>query len=685
MTGKRDFLSFRLIKNRAPVIRIGHIKAVRAAIWLSMVFASASVHAAGLTVDDFIADPDTYDVAISPNGRYLAEIHRQNEMRLVTIRDLEAEGWPVIGQLGDDVLRAYSVMWANDERLLVHLLVPLNTNTARKEAAKKEDFDLDDYHMASRTISVNREGKDSVELLRDVWRARANWNLSRARRILSEDAKHVLMTAYVKGRLSLYTVNVYDGASKFVVAGGLETIFFLSDKSGRPLYRLDISDYSRKIKIFKFLGGEEWEYIEKIEFKETEDEESDLEMWDLVGLANDGGIFYRKRNRQTGYYEILKRHPKGGPSEVVVSLPDRDVLSLLLDEETHEVTGYRVEEDDVVRERYFNKARQAEYDKLRDKLAKYALHFYSVDREGRRSVISSYGPDFPGTFFVYDHKQDRLSAYGRSQGRLKLEDLGVPAVVTYLTRDKAKIRAYVLLPPGYQPGKSYPMVLLPHGGPHARDYAFYDNFAQFIATRGYIVIQPNFRGSTGYGLEFEKAGYKQWGRLMQDDLDDAVAFMVKKGYADSSRICIVGGSYGGYAALMGLVKSPSIYKCGISINGVTHIRDQAKYFINRYSKWSEVVDRVRETMGDPDIDKDYMNKHSPLLRADEIKSPLLLIAGDRDAIVPFEQSKSLAKALKRRTDFTFLPVKDAGHNVFYWRKDREKVFKAVAEFLQKNL
>jgi hypothetical protein len=181
MTGKRDFLSFRLIKNRAPVIRIGHIKAVRAAIWLSMVFASASVHAAGLTVDDFIADPDTYDVAISPNGRYLAEIHRQNEMRLVTIRDLEAEGWPVIGQLGDDVLRAYSVMWANDERLLVHLLVPLNTNTARKEAAKKEDFDLDDYHMASRTISVNREGKDSVELLRDVWRARANWNLSRAR------------------------------------------------------------------------------------------------------------------------------------------------------------------------------------------------------------------------------------------------------------------------------------------------------------------------------------------------------------------------------------------------------------------------------------------------------------------------------------------------------------------------
>jgi dipeptidyl aminopeptidase/acylaminoacyl peptidase len=641
-----------------------------------------AVQAGKLSVDDFLADPDVYDVAISPNGRYLAEVGRHKELRVVTIYDLDAEGAPQIGQVADDILRAYAIEWANDERLLVHMHIPLNMRIVRRES-DEEDFDIDDHYMTSRTIAIGRDGKDDVVLMKDAWRARrSNWSLSSVRRI-ADDPKHVLMPAFSKGMATLYKVNVYDGTSEPVVTGGNRTYVFIADKSGQPLYRIDTTfTGGRGIRIYKYLNGEEWQFVEKIPLDAEDESSPNLD--DLVGLSIDGGLFYRKRNEKTGYYEIVKRHAKTDKEETFVSLPDRDVLGLNFDKETGNVDGYRVEEDDVIRVRYFDQARQALYDKPKNKLAKYAFNFHSRDREGRRSIINSYGPDFPGSYFIYDHKQDNLSIYAHERGRLTLDDLAVPAVVTYPARDKVKIRAYVLLPPGYKPGQPYPLVLLPHGGPHARSYALYDDLAQFIATRGYIVMMPNFRGSTGYGLEFEKAGYKQWGRLMQDDLDDAVTYMVKKGYADPARVCIAGASgYGGYAALMGLIKSPSIYKCGISINGVSHLRDQLKDRLRFNSGSEKSIAKILETMGDPDADKDYLNSYSPLPRANEIKSPLLLIAGSRDA-VQFYQSKDLADALEdSKAKFTYLKVKYAAD--IDEQEDAAKVYKAVEEFLQKKL
>jgi dipeptidyl aminopeptidase/acylaminoacyl peptidase len=515
-------------------------------------------------------------------------------------------------------------------------------------------------------------------LLNDSWRLQSHLNLSRVSHILPNDPEHVLMTSFVGPRPALFKVNVYDGSSETVIKGGRRTEGFLSDNNGNPLYRWDVVFRGKAIFIYKLEDDGKWEHVETIEFDE-EDE------FGLVGLAKDGGLLYRKRNEETGYYEIIKRHKSEGRTEVLVSLPDRDVLSLIIDSQSDQVIGYRVE-GDVIRNRYFDEELQAEYDNLKDRLMGYGFHFYSMSDKRRRSVIKSYGMDFPGSYFIYDHEKDELAFHANIYGGLRLVDLAVPATTTYLTRDKAQVRMYILLPPGYRQGQSYPMVVLVHGGPQARSYALYNNFAQFIATRGYIVVQPNFRGSTGYGLEFEKAGYKELGRLMQDDLDDAVAFMVKKGMADESRVCIAGISYGGYAALMGLIKSPALYRCAISINGVTHLRDQVKFDEKRFSNWPVLIDGVHERIGDPKVDRKYMDEHSPLLRAGEIKSPLLLIAGERDEVVPFKQSRNLAKALKRaKAEFTFLPLEDAWHNVFYYREDREKVYKAVEGFLKKNL
>ena len=233
-------------------------------------------------------------------------------------------------------------------------------------------------------------------------------------------------------------------------------------------------------------------------------------------------------------------------------------------------------------------------------------------------------------------------------------------MITYKARDGQLIRAYGLLPADYESGKKYPLVVMPHGGPHARDRSTYDEFAQFIATRGYVVIKPNFRGSTGYGKAFEEAGYREWGGLMQDDLTDAVDYLVRQGVADPERICIVGISYGGYAALMGAVKTPDLYQCTVSINGVGHL----PRIIGSQIRRAEDDDRAREIMheriGNPKTDEDLLELNSPTLQADKIRIPVLVIAGGEDNVVPVWQSRSLVKAFERNdVEHRYIELDDA--------------------------
>jgi dipeptidyl aminopeptidase/acylaminoacyl peptidase len=241
----------------------------------------------------------------------------------------------------------------------------------------------------------------------------------------------------------------------------------------------------------------------------------------------------------------------------------------------------------------------------------------------------------------------------------------------------------LLLPPGYQTGKQYPLIVMPHGGPQARDRADYDGFAQFLSTRGYIVIKPNFRGSVGSGKNFEQAGYKLWGQRMQDDVDDAADFMIRKGYADPKKIGILGISYGGYSALMGSVKRPDLYKCAVSINGVTHLRDMIE------SDKKDVDDPALfdkywlQRIGDPTADKKMLDDNSPALSADRINIPLLVVASEKDDIVPLAQAKTLVKALdKSNKPYSFIKLKESGHNPFTVKKDSEIVHREVEKFFE---
>lgn len=279
-----------------------------------------------------------------------------------------------------------------------------------------------------------------------------------------------------------------------------------------------------------------------------------------------------------------------------------------------------------------------------------------------------------------DGKPESLGQYYPD---LKSEMLGEVIPVGYSARDGQRIPSYVTLPPTVRDTsqiKDLPFIVLPHGGPYARDSQRFDYFSQFFASRGFAVLQMNFRGSEGYGEAFEKAGRENW-MIMQDDVEDGTKWLVEKGYADPDRICIAGWSYGGYAALMGAAKNPELYKCAVAMAALTdisrHISDQRDY---RFGEQS-----AKSFIGAGFESKDDIKANSPVKIAEDITVPLLLAHGELDQQVNFNQFKLMKRALKESSaDVTYMEFKDEDHYLSN-EENRQDFFKGLDKFLKENL
>jgi dipeptidyl aminopeptidase/acylaminoacyl peptidase len=260
--------------------------------------------------------------------------------------------------------------------------------------------------------------------------------------------------------------------------------------------------------------------------------------------------------------------------------------------------------------------------------------------------------------------------------------LGEVRSLSYKARDGTSIPAYLTLPPGAAQ-KNLPLVVLPHGGPEARDEYEFQWWPQFLATRGYAVLQPQFRGSTGYGDAFRRAGYGQWGGLMQDDVTDGVKAMIEQGIADPKRVCIVGASYGGYAALAGAAFTPDLYRCAVSVSGVSDLPAMLGTERTQSGDESNSVAYWKESIGSP-YDKNVIER-SPARAAQQVRIPILLIHGLDDTVVPIAQSETMARELdKAGKPYSF--VKLTGEDHWMSRAEtRLEIMKEIEKFLGSNL
>lgn len=404
-----------------------------------------------------------------------------------------------------------------------------------------------------------------------------------------------------------------------------------------------------------------------------------------VRFHKDGQHVYMVTNKgDVNLTRLVLFDPATGGEELVESDPQGrvDFEEALFSERTDELiaTSYT---DDKERIYWKDKAFAADYDLLRKRLPGKEVHFRSGTRDERLFLVSAASDTEPGESYLFDRTSKKLTLQYRVFDKIPRQHLAEMKPIRYKSSDGLEIPAYLTLPKGVA-AKNLPLVVFPHGGPWGRDEWGYSPLTQFFANRGYAVLQPNFRASTGYGKKFLDAGNHEWGQKMQDDLTWGVKYLVAEGIADPKRVGILGGSYGGYATLAGVAFTPDVYAAGVCLFGpsnlITLLQSIPPY-------WESIRKLFTERMGDPATPEGraQLERQSPLNSAGKIKAPLLVAQGANDPRVNKAESDQIVVALRERGfPVEYIVAPDEGHG-FARPVNNLATYAAAEKFLSKHL
>jgi len=601
----------------------------------ALMLCAAEAYADPPSIADFLRQSELADVAMSPNGERIAALANRSGQRQINIVNASTLAREHSMPLPQDAIPLW-IEWANNRRLLVAVIVGNFGISAGRIT-----------FPTARVLAMDPDGGNVVPLFENQRRVlRSSINLAVVTDILPDDPDHVLMPGSRSGGLDLWRVNVNTGAAERIATGGSATVAWRTDSAGAPAFRYDMNYRGTVMRIYAPDEQGRWRRVATVR-------EEDLPEFQPVAAGPEPSVNYviarpEGVDRAAVYlYDVRS----GQFTETIASHPHVDISGVFINPRTSEYLGYFAFDD--VYEVHLTDARmQAHLNGLRSFFGSDAS-FTVVDMsdDSRIWIIGASTPDDPGGLYIYDSDRAHLEPLVASNSALAADSLGTSSVVRYQARDGLEITGYLTLPPNHGAGP-HPLILMPHGGPESRDAFLYDTNTQFLATRGYAVFRPNFRGSSGYGRSFAEAGYGEWGGRMQDDLTDAVQHLVAAGVADPERVCIVGASYGGYAALAGAAFTPHVYRCAISIAGVSDLAEQARHVVREGDDEEDAY--IHRSIGDPRHAAGALAARSPAQHAADIRIPVLLVHGDQDSVVPVEQSRRMDRALR-----------DAGANVRY--------------------
>jgi len=523
--------------------------------------------------------------------------------------------------------------WANNERLLCGF-----TGIAH---------DAHVLYPVTRLVAVDADGSDMRVLLQRKLRDERTQFQDQIVDWLADDPKHVLVAMPSSRGFGVSRLDVYSGKTRPEIRDRDGIRGWLSDGRGTPRLRLYQSERKNKWS-YRRAGESKWRVLH-----ESEPTAQEI-AYQPVGFGLDPNrLFVIKphEGRLALWAEDLGAERK---SELVFAHPEVDVGGpLFLGKFGRMVAiGYST---DTPRLHFFDE----DIERISEAIsASYPEQVVNVLDESwdRGYYVVHIGSDRdPGAYYLLDTENRKLSRVSYQYPELKGRRLAPMKPIHYAARDGIEIPAYLTLPPE-APEVGLPAVILPHGGPTARDYWGFDWLAQFLAAKGYVVLQSNYRGSAGYGDAWVGDGAFRGWRLAIDDITDGAKYLVESGLADSERVCVVGWSYGGYAALLSAVEEPGRYRCVVSIAPVTDpwmwVQEMRKFLQSR---------AVREFVG---TDEEVIKVGSPLKRAREIRAPVLLFHGDEDINVSVDHSRKMAKALKRtKKSVDYVEYEEVEHQI----------------------
>jgi len=596
--------------------------------------------------------PAIGDAALSPDGKrvalYVSGEYKSTEPETTAVRILNIDAGAIEHTLAPPPAhKLRGVGWADEKRPYYFISttvdaadtlpssVPVLFRGGRLEYWRTSVFSLE-----RKAVTVLMDGKEF----------RRNAGLTGLVAPIEGEPGFGRMIAYgglseinAEPRLAVFKVNLDDGSSSPLVAGSAQTRGYMLDERGALVARVDVNDRSNRWQLYTYEDGKDHMILEEV---------SEMGMPPrLFGLLQDGRIAAVNQHEDGERDVLLAIDRKTGAKEPLHKTGGSDV-GTVFDPWFRRVVGVQWI-DDLPKQSFLDEQLQAISDTVRQQFADGYANLVSWSRDRGRVLVYGERASDAGGWYIFEPEARKLRSIGKRYPALSTpESLGDRQAIRFKARDGTSVPAYLTLPVGVEP-KKLPLVLLVHGGPHARDTFAFDWWSSFLASRGYAVLQVNYRGSTGYGYDWFNAGRGQWGDgLMQTDVEDGMDALVRNGTADGARVCIVGASYGGYAALAGAVLTPERYTCAVSVNGVTDL-ERMRNAVERgeQGKRSMAAEWWRKSMGE---DVTHLRKISPIENVVKARAPILIVHGADDTVVPVEQSRSMNGKLKR-----------AGKNVRY--------------------
>ena len=631
----------------------------RALILLGLASLHSFAHGELLPVEAFGNLPQTKQLKLSPNGKSLAFIREHQGQTLIGVADLVNGGSNYIVRTDNQKFKIGWFRWANDQTLLISSDYPVSRRGVK--------------YTETRLMKIGIEAGAEIE---PVVVTKKNEHVSQFQDniidILPNEPNHFLMALDLKSPNypSVYKIDLNSKRIRKLIYSSKSNIRdWLTDRQHRVRLGIGRDETSIFFRLYD-LQTEEWRNIWHYEIFDAPDISP-------LGFGLNPNELYIRADHN-GRYAIFKvdlLDPKLS-RELVFSDPDYDVEgSLIYSRKTNDVIGvYHGEADDS--KVYFDKSYASFQKALNKAIPDSYNNISSFSSDENKYILFSSNWQTPGAYYIGDRTKGTLDFVSEQYPLLREVELSTKQKIVYKAKDGTEIEAYVTLPMKNVKDLNAAIVI-PHGGPMARNYSGFDWFSQFFASRGYTIIEPNFRGSSGYGFEFEMASIKNWGGVMQDDLADAAMWLVDQQKIDKNKICIVGASYGGYAAMMAAVKQQDVFKCAASFAGVSDL----EFLLVKARKFTNYK-VVKKQIGS---DSDFLEKASPINYAEKINTPLLLIHGENDRVVDVTHSRNMFDELEDEGKLVeYIELADGNHYLEI-EKNRLLTLSKIEAFLERYL
>ena len=600
-------------------------------------------------VEDFFRNPEKVNFSLSPDGKFYAYMAPYKRMLNVYVREIGKEAEI---QLTYDTLRSvYGFFWANNERILYI-----------KDSGGDENMKL---------FGVNKDGSNLTALV----------DFPKVRTEMIDDLPDIDefviigLNKRVPQVFDPYRLNVNTGELTMLAENPGNIVGWMTDHNGELRVAFAVVEGVNTSLLYRDTEKDPFREILQTTFKETMSPQFfTFDNTKLYAVSDLG----RVKLAAVVFDPMLAKEEK-----VLYENTDYDVDQLVYSRARKVLTAARY--TSWKRERFFFDSEfETMMNDLKSKLGDLEFDLVSNNKAEDKFLVLAHSDKSLGTYYLYDKRSGILEKISDITPWLDPEEMATMNPVEYASRDGLTIHGYLTLPKGYtmENAKNLPVVVNPHGGPWYRNQWGFNPEVQFLANRGYAVFQMNFRGSTGYGRKFWEASFKEWGRAMQDDITDGVNWLIDKGIADKERIAIYGASYGGYATLAGITKTPDLYAAAVDYVGVANMFTFMKT-IPPY--WEPQLQMFYEMVGDPVRDSLLLSEVSPVLHSDKITTPLFVAQGANDPRVNINESNQMVEALRNRgITVEYMVKEDEGHG-FYNEKNQFDFYNAMDKFLAEHL